>query len=69
MIVKFNPEKTGIGKFISIFETKLPKVNEEVKALFNTISTLSIPERTEIKNNPDESAEAKRISRRGLGGG
>ena len=52
MIVKFNPEKTGIGKFISIFETKLPKVNEEVKALFNTISTLSIPERTEIKNNP-----------------
>ena len=52
MIVKFNPEKTGIGKFISIFETKLPKVTEEVKALFNTISTLSIPERTEIKNNP-----------------
>ena len=52
MIVKFNPEKTGIGKFISILGKQLPKVTEEVKALFNTISTLSISERTEIKNNP-----------------
>ena len=45
MIVKFNPEKTGIGKFISIFGTKLPKVTEEVKTLFNTISTLPMTDR------------------------
>ena len=52
MIVKFNPEKTGIGKFISIFGTKLPKVTEEVKTLFNTISTLPMTDRGSIINNP-----------------
>lgn len=45
MIVKFNPEKTGIGKFLNIFTNGLTKANKEVKDFFRVSNSLSFDAR------------------------
>ena len=51
-IVKFDPEKTGIGKFINLFTSGLTKSRKELKTFFDVANTLSFSARDGLKTSP-----------------